>query len=308
MGPASPQGAEMAALTPPDVWHSRPAGEGASFCVPRCRGRNGRGGGCSVVWRPCTLAGHSPLPSAPRFRGGPWGQSATLPPVPSPHRGRRFVGIAGRSAPRQTCRRHRGCGRHLGGRRVVGIASLGLPAADVSSASQEPQDGAQSLSRLAPLIGNGSGTPLQAGTASPSSPYVISGVAHSGRPAVLPGAHPCAAGGRSVPVAFKAPAGRGSTASWHRVGRQAFRRHRRVARWACRGYVKERPASSPKQVLPSSSTLRKVSFQRGKTSFCHTATLPHWFQEVEEKAMKAKGRRVRGRRSPAVRQCGRAGR
>jgi len=93
--PASPQRAAMAALTPPDVWHSRPAGEGASFCVPRCRGRNGQGGGCSVVWRPCTLAGHSPLPSAPRFRGGPWGQSATLPPVPSPHRGRRFAGITG---------------------------------------------------------------------------------------------------------------------------------------------------------------------------------------------------------------------
>jgi len=151
----------MAALTPPGVWHSRPAGEGASFCVPRCRGRNGQGGGCSVVWRPCTLAGHSPLPSAPRFRGGPWGQSATLPPVPSPHRGRRFVGIAGRSAPRQTCRRHRGCGRHLGGRHHAGSASLGLPAADVSSASQEPQDGARSLSRLAPLSGTEAAPPCR---------------------------------------------------------------------------------------------------------------------------------------------------
>lgn len=96
-------------------------GSRLAFSQPRCRGANGRSGGCSVVWRPCTLAGHSPLPSAPTH--GDRGASP-LPCTPSPrwHRGRHVVGIAGAAG--------------AGGHRYGGSTSLRLPAADVSSASQ----------------------------------------------------------------------------------------------------------------------------------------------------------------------------
>ncbi len=115
---------------------SRPVGEGASFYVPRCRGRNGQGGGCSVVQRPCTPRGalpasiRSPLP---RGTVGPIRYPAPRPlsvPRQTFRRHRRAVGSAAdvssasrvwSALRRQTCRRHR-LSRPPRGRRVVGIA------------------------------------------------------------------------------------------------------------------------------------------------------------------------------------------
>ena len=68
------------------------------------------------------FAGHSPLPSAPLILGDRGARPLPCSPRPHWHRGRHVVGITGAAG--------------LGGRHVVGIAPLVLPAADMASASR----------------------------------------------------------------------------------------------------------------------------------------------------------------------------
>lgn len=155
-----PRWAAVAAFTSPAV---ASAGwvEIRAFSVPRCRGRNGQGGG-----PPRRVNGVRPSRGAPRFHPlpslGDRGRRPLpcAPPIRLP-RGRRFVGIAegGTSRQRSTA------------------ATGGTPrrhAADVSSASRPPgpgsvrrrqrvseSGGVQSLSRRQPLIVTG-GSPVAA--------------------------------------------------------------------------------------------------------------------------------------------------
>jgi hypothetical protein len=94
-----------------------------SFSIPRCRGWNGLlvAAGSASSSDPRTLAGHSPLPSAP-LSGGPWVPSATLPPAhPVPQR--------------QTCRRQRQGRNPSAALNAATRGTLRNQAADMSSAS-----------------------------------------------------------------------------------------------------------------------------------------------------------------------------
>jgi hypothetical protein len=181
----------VAALTPSRRGIAAGRGEIRAFSVPRCRGRNGQGGG------PLRRAnGVRPSRGAPRFH-----------PLPSQgDRGRRPLPCAPpiRLPLRQTFRRHRG-GRNLPaafdggngrdspgsrGRRYVGIASPPGPRQTLRRQRVSESGGVQSLSRRQPLIDS---APTSAGC----SRWSASAVSPSG---------PAQPRGRgSVPGAFSGP-------------------------------------------------------------------------------------------------------